>query len=373
MSASYALQETFKRIDCQKWDVKIVDVLHETNPIGNFLYNNVYNFLLTKNLVWNALAVRLAYKFDISNSKLFSYISFPHLKNIFEMEIPVIIILTSPCVTRCVTSALKKFKGRMPKKVFTVVTDHGEGLTPGWANNEVDACFVSTDEVKKELIRYGLKEEKVKVIGIPVSPQCLEDKLSKENITKKLGVNANDFNILVMGGRAGTKNTLPVVETLLKMPENFGLIVTCGKNKRLKEKVEKVVRKEEIRLNARVSGKNTIVLGYVDDIYPFMRSSDLIITKAGGLTISEAVAMDIPLVLDIYPRVMEHERGNVKYVKSKGIGEIAFNLSEIPTLVRTFINNREHRENLHVNLEKAKDIVAPFGIVNAMIRSYMSP
>ena len=118
------------------------------------------------------------------------------------------------------------------------------------------------------------------------------------------------------------KNTFEIVKYLMKENIAMHLIILCGYNERLKNKIKYYINKSNYLKNEIDPNKIT-VLGFVPDIYSFMITSDIIITKPGDLTIAESIILGIPLILDIFPVVMGQEIGNVKYVETNGLGLIA--------------------------------------------------
>ncbi len=178
-----------------------------------------------------------------------------------------------------------------------------------WFETGVDLCLVPTEEVRKLAIENGLKEEKIRITGIPVSPQLTDSQRSKTDLRQSMGWEADIPTFLAVGSRSVDR----LVDTL-HVFNHFGLplqvAVTAGRDKQLLEK-----------LNAMDWHIPAHIYGYVDNMPDMMLAADGIICKAGGLVVTEALAAGLPIVLiDVIPG---QEEGNRDYVVKNGAGVMA--------------------------------------------------
>lgn len=178
-----------------------------------------------------------------------------------------------------------------------------------WFETGVDLCLVPTEQVKKLALENGMKAEKLRITGIPVSPQLTDGKLSKKELRQILGWEADLPTLLAVGSR----NVDRLTETL-HVVNHFGLplqvAVTAGKDQALLDKLEAM----EWHIPAHI-------YGYVDNMPEMMRAADAVICKAGGLVVTESLAAGLAIMLiDVIPG---QEEGNRDYVVQNGAGVMA--------------------------------------------------
>jgi UDP-N-acetylglucosamine:LPS N-acetylglucosamine transferase len=362
LTASKALEEAL-HIICEndKVEVSTVDVLRETNRIG-FSIVNLYNYLLSKNLIWNTLGLQLFYNSSLIKSGAFLSFSLKSIIQLLEKEKPKAVIFTNPWIIGYVMTAIKKLLSAKPK-IISVVIDLGQPLPPSWFHRDIDLFITPTEEAKKELSKFGALDQNVKVLGMPILPKFLKN-LDRKGIHETLRTSScnqcfDKLHILIMGGRSGTQNTFWIVKHLMESNVPLHLTILCGINRKLKYKVENYLfrlSKNPLCITTIDNRKHAIVHGFVPDVYIHMLATDLIVTKPGALTISEAIHLGVPLILDTYPVVMGQEVGNVKYVESRGFGLVARKPSEVTTLVERFFKDKDFRAELNSNTEASTNL-----------------
>ena len=183
-------------------------------------------------------------------------------------------------------------------------------------------------------------KEKIKVLGIPISVKFLTP-YHREEISSNLGFDENLRSVLIMGGGLGIGPIKSIAKALDDLDCDFQIIVVCGKNKSLYEWFSK--NKGDFK-------KPVSNFGYVDFIHKIMDFSDIIITKAGGITISEALAKGLCIVL-VKPIPGQEER-NVHYLsKAKAVVK-AEDHKQIPNLIGEFFKDKKKLYQLR---ERAKE------------------
>jgi processive 1,2-diacylglycerol beta-glucosyltransferase len=193
----------------------------------------------------------------------------------------------------------KKYKG-LQIPLVGVVTDYHPNRF--WVHPYVDRYIVACQEAKDVLIEHGVSNEKIKILGIPISVKFLTA-YPKQQVSNELGF-ANDLpSVLIMGGGLGLGPFKAVAKELDCLDCDFQMIVVCGKNKKL----------HEWFLNNRRKFKKPIFsFGYTNHIHKIMDFSDIIITKAGGITISEALAKGLCII--VANPIPGQEERNVAYL-----------------------------------------------------------
>jgi len=187
--------------------------------------------------------------------------------------------------------------------VISVITD--VAVHSQWIHPKVDAYLVATDDVAKGLVRMNVPTEKVHVTGIPLR-HGFECQSSYGELQKKLNLNPDLITLMVMGGGGGL---LSGVENILSKLSISSLpvqvLAVSGTNHTMYSKLQKL---------SSTSLKPIRVFGYVENIADLMGASDILLTKAGGVTIFEALAKNLPMIL--YNPLPGHESGNVKFLLS---------------------------------------------------------
>lgn len=179
-----------------------------------------------------------------------------------------------------------KNKGRYDKPFISIGTDYT--LIPFWEETSCDAFVIPHRDCEAQYISRGIPEEKLFPTGIPVRQGFYEAlAITQEEARKELGLPTSGSIVLVMSGSMGYGN---VVEAVRKMDSTLEAdefaVVICGTNKKLEEDLRKHFPKSpQIR-----------IVGYSKKIALYMRASDLIFTKPGGITSTEAAFMELPIV-----------------------------------------------------------------------------
>ncbi|MFA5793440.1 MAG: glycosyltransferase [Candidatus Brocadiia bacterium] len=187
-------------------------------------------------------------------------------------------------------------------KSATVITDFGAHSQ--WIYDKTDIYFVPTENLKQFLVTKGIKTSRIKVTGIPIK-STFSSRTRPELIRKQLGLRRR-FTALLMSGEYGFGSIRKLCQRLLKL--DLQLIVICGKNKKLFRRIN------ELKYKAKAD--NLVCFGFTDRVHELMAASDVLIGKAGGISVSEALAVGLPLV--VYRPIPGQEVYNVDYLVNEG-------------------------------------------------------
>ena len=244
---------------------------------------------------------------------------------------PDFILCTYPTVSSVLAQLRIENILRIP--IITVITDYT--VHSHWVHSGVDRYIVACEEVRESLLSWGIKDQDIHVTGIPVSPKFEED-YDRGLILSNLGLHQDLPTFLVMGGSYGVlKSAKRICKKLGDSLEPVQVIIICGKNKKLFRSLDLVI----------AQARNPMVrLEYVHNVEELMSVSHLIITKAGGLTVSEALTKHLPLV--IYKPIPGQEEENAHFVKRMGAGLVAETEFELGQLLNYFISNPKEIEKM---------------------------
>ncbi|TGE33974.1 glycosyltransferase [Desulfosporosinus sp. Sb-LF] len=244
------------------------------------------------------------------------------LKYIQAFE-PDLIVCTYPTVSSIL--AQLRLEQILHVPVITVITDYA--VHSHWVHSGVDRYMVACEDVKGSLESWGINSRDILVTGIPVSPK-FEGPIDRQYIISKLGLKSELPTFLVMGGYGGLERTKRICQKLADSLVPVQSIIVCGKSEKLYNSLQDVIEQS----------RNPMVrLGYVYNVEELMSVSDLIITKAGGLTVTEALTQHLPLV--IYKPIPGQEEENAHYVQRIGAGHVAGTEEELGWLLNRFLSN----------------------------------
>lgn len=224
---------------------------------------------------------------------------------------PDIIISTHPFGSQ-MCSYLKR-KGKISAKIATIMTDfspHDQWLI---GKENTDFFFVAHDKMKEYLESKDIPSEKIHSTGIPISPRFLIN-YNKEEIIDKLNLDKNKKIVLFFAGGEyglGKNKTLSIFETLIKNFNDIQVIAIAGKNEKMKQSFINLT--EECNKNDSV-----IILEYTNEVPELMAISDIVISKPGGLTTSESLASNLPILI-INP-IPGQEEENAIFLEEHGCG-----------------------------------------------------
>ncbi len=206
--------------------------------------------------------------------------------------------------------------------VFVVVTDFD--VHSAWINPAAAGYFVGCDEVKWQVARYGIPPERIHVTGIPILPAFSRER-GRDVILREMSFKPSAPVVLMVSGGAGMKNLEEAVERVLSVPDDLHLLVVCGKNEKMRKSLEALTKK---------SGDRARIFGFVTNVHDFMEIADVVISKAGGLTVSEALSRGAPMI--VYMPIPGQEERNTDYllengaaVKAKGVETLDFKVREL--------------------------------------------
>lgn len=227
--------------------------------------------------------------------------------------------------------------------LVTVVTDP-VSIHHWWLYPEVEFCLVPTEQAQRQAIAAGLPPYKVRVVGLPVGLEFIGEFSDKSEARKRLGLAPETTTILVSGGGDGMGGVFPVARAVAGIAREIQLVVVTGRNQALKA-----------RLETTPLGVPTTVVGFVDNMADFMRAADLLITKAGPSTISEALACGLPMLLS--GALRGQEEGNVDWALETGAAMLASNAQDLTSVLQNLL--RDGRQVLTNMAEKARQAATP--------------
>ncbi len=323
--AAEALYEAF--ILAGKEDVVLMDILDFTPGWFKRLYSDGYGWLISHaKSIWRFL-------FNFSNHpspsifvdtwhSLLNILATRQLRDYLK-ETEVSLVVTTHFMANDVISYYRQRAG-CKCRLACVVTDYV--VHRFWFERGVDKYFVGCDEAKEELVKMGVGEERISVIGIPV-PHGFLRVLPRDQMLKKFGLE-DRFTVLILANAVNPGLIVDVVKVLMR---DVQIVVGCGKNDRLRKELEPL---QDISPMLKV-------YGMIEEIELMMSVADVLVSKPGGLVVSEAIVKRLPMLL-IDP-IPGQEEGNRDFLVEKGVAYYAQGSVE---LIRHILRLKHNKEEL---------------------------
>ena len=220
-----------------------------------------------------------------------------------------------------------KCDGLRPLTVSVVTDFEAHAL---WMDACVDLYCVAAEETKARLVARGAAAENIVVTGIPISAK-FSAKPDAKAVRKNFGWRDDLPVLLVLGGGFGMGPVAEILAELDKVPQAFQTIVVCGRNEELRRKLATQDRKHP-----------THVLGFSSNMHELMAVADLIITKPGGLTSSEAMALGKPLI--ILNPIPGQEAANSDFLLERGAAAKINRVEDLPYRVGQLLGSKKLSE-----------------------------
>lgn len=323
VQVSKALRQRFLERGLQ--NVLMIDLYASAHPLMDAVARFAYliscsfcprlygwSYYLTQNMRHKWTPVKFLNTFGISA-----------LREIIRVERPDAVINTFPMA---VMPELRLQTG-LQIPIFTVLTDFA--LHDRWLHEEIDRYFVASEELKTAIVGKGIPAERIKVSGIPIRKDfCQPD--HRSGIFSRYGLDPAKNTVLIMAGAYGVMHGLKkICQTLLPL-DDIQILLVCGKNQSLKERIEASFAQMP----------NVYIFGFVEHIEEFMAISSCMITKAGGITLSEALSLNLPVI--VFRPLPGQEMENAFFLAKKGAAMIADKPEELVKHVEQILYQKQH-------------------------------
>ena len=245
------------------------------------------------------------------------------LATILREARPHIVVSTHPFANHLPARLLRRLGSETP--LVTVVTDL-VNIHHWWLCPEVDLCLVATEQARRRALSAGLPPDLVKVVGLPVGLEFVRDFRDKAEVRRRLGLATDVHTLLIAGGGDGMGSVFSTARAAAQVAPDIQLVIVAGRNRTLKARLETATWKVP-----------TTVVGFVDNMADFMHAADLLITKAGPSTISEALACGLPMLIS--GALLGQEEGNADWALETGAAMLTTTPPEVTSSLQTLLRN----------------------------------
>lgn len=236
---------------------------------------------------------------------------------------PSVIVSTHPFAAQIIDALV--YQRLVKAHHIGIITDYT--VHPFWEDiRHIDNIVTCSELMTYRAVKRGIPAERILPYGIPVRP-CFYANLEKHEAREQLGLVPYKHTVLFMAGSMGFGDMVKEVKDVVDAKIDLQIACICGKNNRLKEKLDDQDFPDYVH-----------VIGYCDNVHVYMDASDIVITKPGGLTVSEALAKHKPIILT--EPIPGQEDQNIDYLVNYGlalratdnvpVSEILFNLFHFP-------------------------------------------
>lgn len=333
--AAEAIAEGMKLIH-PNWEIEVIELGQWLRPIWNQLISIIYlKTLRYSPKIWGIVYRKARHmKGKRGYEFLLHRMFYSQISTLLKEIGPDAIICTHPFPS-AVISRLKRIGLTIP--MYTVITDytaHGS-----WINSGVDLYFLPSIQVWEKLERMGLPKEKLCLTGIPIHPKFWH-KEEKMSIRRKLGLSMLP-TVLCMGGGLGLGISEKMLQVIYQHRQHLQILFITGKNK---------ILYEALLHNQKYQHPNFHILPFVENINQLMDASDILITKPGGITCTEAMAKQLPLIL-INP-IPGQEEDNTEYFITNQLGYLIKTSTELNHFLTSIIKqgNNQTKQDIFFRL-----------------------
>ena len=340
-AVTHAIRERFPNVE-----VVSADALEYTNAAFRKGYTEGYETLV-RNLpsVWERIYESLETKPADSNAKklatLWSRLNTKHLLMFVENFKPDVIACTHFLPAEVLGA--QRAKGKLRAPVYTILTDYD--IHSMWIQEGVTGYFVASSEMAHALREKGIGTASVEVSGIPILPEFAREYPPRETTRQTLGLNPAQRTVLVAAGGFGMMSADDAVKLLAGHLPEAQFLAVAGRNAELEKRLKKLARAYKGRVKP---------FGFVDNMHELMAASDVAVSKSGGLTTSECLAMGLPML--VFNPIPGQEERNAIYLLEHGAGLWARTPAQMLFKVKALLDDPKRLADMQ---EAARRIARP--------------
>lgn len=328
-SAAMALQSVMA-VDKPDWEVRLVnlqevlDSLDVFRKLTGIRLEDIYNLALKKGWTLGSeyllpLMHRVIKLYHPSQVKL--------LTGVWKTRRPNMVVSVVPNFNRALFESLNRACPGVP--LVTILTDLADYPPHFWMEKQAQYLICGTDRAMEQARNAGYDSAHVfRTSGMILRPPFYETQMADRRLEReKLGLNPDLPTGLVMFGGEGSNVMLSIANRLGNSALNLQLIMICGKNDSLRTRLQRFTTRNKMHVE-----------GFTKDIPALMHISDFFVGKPGPGSISEAIKMKLPVIVERNSWTLPQERFNADWVTEQGVGIVLKNFREIKSAVEKLLS-----------------------------------
>lgn len=340
-------------------EVRIIDTLKYINPIiDKVVIGSYLKTIKVTPALYGKLYTHSEGEYTIAStisSKLIEIMTHKLLPLLKDFN-PDILICTHPFSTEMVSIMKSKYKINTPS--ISIITDYYSHSS--WLHNNIDAYIVSNYDMIEDMAFKGVPRNIIYNFGIPVRPNFIE-KYNRATTLRELDLSEDKVTILVMGGSLGMGKITNIYQELNSISKDIQIIVITGLNNKLYSELMKL--KDS-------STKETRIIGFTDKVNKYMQACDLLLTKPGGLTITEALICQIPLGL--FSPIPGQEEKNAQFLLKHNLAVNLSNVDSCGEIIENMLSSSEKLKKMRENcakFSKPHSVCDIYKLINMLINN----
>lgn len=335
-SAALAVQEYLLSKNISTDFVEYLDII---NPKIKNKVNNLY----LKSTSHNGKVFKIAYHLgelyqktnlkspvyklnSLNRKKLYKYI----VDNKYDY------IITTHLFAAQALTAIKKY---YDIHFLAIATDYV--CIPFWEETNPDFFIIPHNDLIDDFTSKGIDSKKLLPYGIPVS-KCFIEEYDKNFFKKLLDFDLNKKYVLILSGSMGFGNIIDMIDKLLKNIDNVNFIVSCGNNNELFKNLNNLYK----------NNSNIIPLSFTKKICDYMKASDIVLSKPGGLTSTEIASLGKPFIHTM--PIPGCENYNAKFFSDRGMSIMCSSIPEIVNATKELLCNDKLQS---IMVDKQKNVI----------------
>ena len=273
---------------------------------------------------------------------------------------PAAVVSVFPNFNGVMRDAIREALPGVP--LVVVLTDLADFPPRFWIEPGIDHVVVGTDEAREQAVAIGIPSARVsRVSGMVLHPRFYRagGPEARARSRTELALGEGDFAVTLLFGGKGSPEMAPLAERLLEADPAFRVIAVCGENPGLFERLAP--------LEARAGGR-LVRLGFTDRVAEILAGSDLLVTKPGPGSLSEAFHQRVPVVVTRNVHTIPQERFNTDFVRDRGLGLVVPHWREIPAAVLGLFRNAAARASMRGRIAALPPNRAVYEVIDAIAR-----
>lgn len=261
-------------------------------------------------------------------------------------------------VGACEIAVIARREDLTEAKIINVITDFD--AEPIWVKSEISMFSVPSEEVALQLQKWGANADRIKVCGIPLD-ESFSERHDAEKVKHHFGLDTRQI-VLLMGGGMGPTRMDIVAARLLESGENLNIVALTGKDERMRRELEKLRNSKTVSLRA---------VGWTDQVAALMQTATILVTKPGGVTLSEAAVCGLPIVF--FDAIPGPEVSNAVRFVDAGAGVQTNGSEETVNEVLRLINDKNALFEMATCCRELAQPKSSNGLVNLILAELKSP
>lgn len=323
-SAALALKAAFES-EVYGWDVRLVNLQEILDPLDIFRkvtrvrLQDLYNLMLAKGWTFGS-----AYTLPVMQRiiRLYHRPSVSLLAEFWRERQSAMVVSLIPNLNRALFDSLQRALPGTP--MVTVLTDLADYPPHFWMERQRQYFICGTDRAMEQALGMGHPKSHVfRVSGMILRPGFYEQANGdREQERLRIGLDPHLPTGLVLFGGHGSNVMLSIAKSLGNAACDLQLVLICGRNAKLKQRLETLRTRNKL-----------VIEGFTKEIPYYMHVSDFFIGKPGPGSISEALKMQLPVIVESNARTLPQERFNAEWIRDQGVGIVLNNFRNVDRAV----------------------------------------